>query len=253
MTISATPERSTLSLPNARLRPDDGATVRAGPNGIVSSQQQQQRPGLPPVSVQTSGSADLGALRAATSGLDRANSVTDVALAVADTVVGLLRTTREAVAGGRLTEAATALNDVETAIGAAGFDGVNLLNGSVAGGFRVPALGDGDFSVAAHDLRPGGPVVNIEVHTDPATALSQAEASLAKAEGARGALQEDSNRLGAHRAFVALLSEAVSGGGKGSLDVEGARLAALQIKQTLGGTTLALSAAAPQSVLALFR
>lgn len=252
MTISAAPERSTLSLPNARLRPDDGATVRAGPNGIVTSQQQQRR-GPAAVSVQTSGPADAGALRAATSGLDRANSVTDVALAVADTIVGLLRTTREAVAGGRNPEAATALNDIEAAIDGAEFDGVNLLNGSVADGLRVPALGEGDFSVSTYDLRPGGPLVKVALHAESGTALSQAEASLAKAEGARDALQEDSDRLGAHRAFVGLLSDAVSGGGKDSLDVEGARLAALQIKQTLGGTTLALSSAAPQSVLALFR
>lgn len=250
MTISVSPERSTLTLPGLRARPEDGATVRAGPNGI--SQAPHQRQGAAPVTVPRGPETNAVALRATTFGLDRASSVTDAALGGASAVVELLGQVRGAVAAGRGAEAASLLSDVSSVVSAAEFDGANLLNGALTGGLRVPVSSDDEITVAAHDLRPGGPLITLDLASDRAAAVSQADVSLARAQGVVEALQDESKRLGAHRAFVALLSESVTGG-KTDLDVEGARLAALQIKQTLGGTSLALSSAAPQSVLALFR
>ena len=250
MTISVSPERSTLSLPGLRPRTQDGGTVRAGPNGRIDDA--GQRSGSAAISVSRSSAPEAGALRATTSGLDRASSVADVSLAAFDTVIGLLGQARDAVAGGQGTQAATLLLQVQDVVGAAEFDGANLLDGSLAGGLRVADSGEGELAVTGYDLRPGGPVITLDPQAERGAALSQAEGSLGRALGARQTLQDDSKRLGAHRAFVGLLSEAVTGGKEG-LDVEGARLAALQIKQTLGGTSLALTSAAPQSVLALFR
>ncbi|MBW3617393.1 MAG: hypothetical protein KY446_06500 [Proteobacteria bacterium] len=250
MTISVSPERSTLSLPGLRLRPEGAPTVRAGPDGFRNQPDQARANSA---AAPRAPAAEMGALKAATSGLDRASSVTDAALAAADAVINLLGQLREAVAADRPAEAAQALGRIDETAEGAGFDGVNLLNGSLpGGGLRVPAHADGELSVAGHDLRPGGPTVAVDLTADRTTALLQTEDALSGAEAARDQLRDDAKRVGAHRAFVGLLSEAVTGG-KDGLDVEGARLAALAIKQTLSGTSLSVSNGGPQTVLSLFR
>ena len=55
-----------------------------------------------------------------------------------------------------------------------------------------------------------------------------------------------------HRSFVGLLTDAISDRTP-SLDIEGARLAALSIKQALSGTTVSLGAGGPKTILSLFR
>lgn len=249
MTISVNPERPTLSLPGARLRSDE-ATVRAGPNG-VSTQSQRTAPAI---TVSKAAAPDAVALRAATSGLDRASSVTDTASAAANQVVGLLGQLRDAAAAERGADVVALLGRIDETARGAVFDGVNLLDGSTPGGvFRLATDGGGsEMAVAAPDLRTGGPLVTIGRDTDPASALGAAEASLANAEAARDGLREDSKRVEAHRAFVGLLSDAVAGGA-GSLDIDNARLAALSVKQALEGATLSLSNGAPKTVLSLFR
>lgn len=252
MTINVNPERSTLSLPGARLRSDE-PTVRAGPNGVSTSSQQQRA--APSVSVSRSAVADAGALRAATSGLDRASSITDVALAASNTVVGLLTQLRDAAAAERGGDFAALLSQIDETVRGARFDGVNLLDGSTAGGvLRLNPDGDesSEIAITAPDLRPGGARVTVSSDSVPAASLGAAEASLSNAGAARDGLREDSKRVEAHRSFVGLLSNAVEGG-TSSLDVEGARLAALSIKQALAGTTLALGAGGPKTVLSLFR
>jgi len=249
MTISVGPERSTLSLPGSRLRSDE-PTLRAGPNG-VSDRSAHARP-EPSVNVSRSAVADLGALRAQASGLDQASSVTDAALGAADAVLNLLVQLRDGGPGER--PARMVLDRIDEAVRGAGFAGANLLDGSLPAGLRLPASADGSGEVVVRgaDFRAGGPLIAIDPEADAATATAQAESSLAKAGAAREALREDSRRLEAHRSFTSLLSEAVAGG-DASLDVEGARLAALSIRQALAGGSSALFNGAPQAVLSLFR
>lgn len=250
MTINVQPERSTLSLPGARLRPDQ-PTLRAGPNGVATTNLPSRE--LPAVAVAKGLTSDVGALRAATAGLDRVASIADAGLAAADTVLGLLNRMGGAEAGPETLGGL--LDAVRAAVDAAAFDGVNLLKGDAPGGvLKAPAGPDGgdELIVRGYDLRPGGPIVSIDPEAEPRAAASQIEGSIARAEGARQGLREDSKRVEAHRAFVGMLSDAVAGGAP-SLDVDGARLAALSVKQTISGTTLMLSNGAPQGVLSLFR
>lgn len=254
MTINVNPERSTLSLPGVRLRSEE-PTLRAGPDGVLTSAQNRAERATPSVTVARSAVADAGALRAATSSLDRASSITDTAVAGASRVVELLTQLRDAAAGERGDEFKALVRQVEDTARSAGFDGVNLLDGSTPGGMlrlSPDASGGSDILVGAPDLRPNGARVTVSADADPLASLGAVETSLVNTEEARDELREDSKRLGAHRAFVGLLSDAVAGGGA-SLDVEGARLAALSIKQALAGTTLSLGVGGPTTVLALFR
>lgn len=252
MTINVNPERSTLTLPNGLGGIRAQGTLRAGPNGVDQSVRGQAAG--PSITLSAGGSADTAALRAVTSGLDRASSVTDVALSAAEVIVELAGSLRDAAAGERDGEVRSLLQQIDDTARAASFDGINLLDGSTPGAIRLTANADGsgDIVVQGADLRPGGPLIARPAEADPKLTLAQAEVSLSNAEAARDGLREDSKRVEAHRAFVALLSDAVAATPE-SLDVEGARLAALSIKQTLSGTTLSLSNGAPTTVLSLFR
>lgn len=249
MTISVGPERSTLSLPGSRLRSDE-PTLRAGPNG--ASNRSAHARSEPSVSVSRSAVADAGALRAQASGLDQASSATDAALGAADTVLNLLTQLRDGGPGERPTR--MVLDRIDEAVRGASFGGLNLLDGSLPAGLRLPALADGSGEVVVRgaDFRAGGPLIAIDPQADAAAATAQAEASLSNAAIARDALGEDSRRLEAHRSFTSLLSDALAGG-DASLDVEGARLAALSIRQALAGGSNSLFNGAPQAVLSLFR
>ena len=250
MTIAVSQERSTLSLPGARLGSED-RTVRAGPNGVSS--QSQHQVARPAVAVAPSAAADVGALRAMTSGLDRASSVTDAALGGANAVIELLTQLRDSAAAEQGKEFVKLLGRIDEIAQGAEFDGVNLLDGSTPGGaLRVNGGDSGEIAITAPDLRPGGPRVTVSAEADPAGSLNAIDASLANVQSARDGLRQDSKGLEAHRSFVVRLADAI-GDEAAPLDVEGARLAALSIKQTLAGTTLSLAAGGPKTVLSLFR
>jgi flagellin len=198
---------------------------------------------------------DGAALRAVALNLDRASSVADAGLAASGAIIDVLARLRDAASSGDgegVRASRAALNET---LQSGAFDGANLLDGSMPGGALRVAVGPADgggITISGHDLRPGGPVVSLDPDAEGAQAAAQAEAAIIKVETAREQLREDSKRLEAHRSFLTMLSDAVGGEAK-NLDVDGARLAALSIKQTIGGTTLALAGGAPQQVLSLFR
>jgi flagellin len=256
--MNVAPERSTLSLPGARLRPEPGgvrlnpsSTTKEAPAAKGATVDQASRPPF-----------EGAAVRGLAAGLDQASSVADVALAAADIIKGLLEQLREVSVQARNTGAlrGEAFNGLVEGIAeqtrAAGFAGVNLLDGSTAGGaLRIPANldGTGEIGLTARDLRPGGAFVLVVADQDPAAALDAIEQSLVNLDAVREGLGEEAKRVDAHRSFVGRLSEAVAGEGGADLGVDGARLAALQIRQTLSGNALSVSNAAPQAVLSLFR
>ena len=253
MTIRVSPERTTLSLMSNRLRADDARapTTAAKPGSS----------GAPSPAVGKAPASDVGQLRAATAMLDRASSVADTALAAADTITSLLERLRELAAEARDGGADNASEFrnfgqlVSQTVKAAIFDGVNLLDGSQGGPFRVNAGAEdaGELSLSAFDLTPGGPELPFTADTDVASAFEAIETALTNTRAARERLGEESKRVEAHRNFVGLLTDAVGGGGDTPLGVEGARLAALQVRQSLGGERFAIANQAPQTVLALFR
>lgn len=259
MTINVAPERSTLSLPGARLRPE----LSAKPASAAAAES-GPRAGGPGQAITLSRGApeDLQAVRGLAAGLDQASSAADVALAATDAIRGLLGQLQEMSASARNTgaqrsEAFGALvNGIAEQAEAAGFGGVNLLNGSTQGGaLRVPANldGSGEVALTARDLRPGGALVPVTADQDPGAVLETVELALANVEVVREGLGREAKQVDAHRAFVGRLSDAVAGEPGVNMGVEGARLAALQLKQALSGQTLSVSNAGPQAVLSLFR
>jgi flagellin len=248
MTIQLSPERTTLSLPGARSR-SDLPTLRAGPNGVVAHGQPARENA---VSLGRGVPADGAGLAAATSQLDRASSIADAGLAAISALVEQLNQLRDA-AGEGASSLLDRLRRMEATVEQGSFDGVNLIGGGAPEGLKVAAgPGDDGLVVRGYDLRPGGPVISVDPDAEPTAVATQAEASQSRAESVRQNLQEDAKRVEAHRTFLGFLSDAVSGPGQ-SLDIDGARLAALSVKQTIGGTTLPLSGGAPQTVLSLFR
>jgi len=253
MTIRVSSERPTLSLPFNRLRSDDArgpatSDVKSGETGPAGVRD-------------TPKTADTAQIKAAAAVLDRAASVADTAMAATTTVTGLLERLRAAALAAR--EPGAEPNGEFRRLGAqlaqtvkaATFDAVNLLDGSQAGGaFRVPTGGEGseDLALSAFDLRPGGAAIPVSEDDDPASALEAVDLALAKVADARVRLEEDSKRLGAHRSFVQLLNGALGASGEG-LGADGAKLAALQLRQSLGEQRLAIGNQAPRTVLALFR
>lgn len=188
------------------------------------------------------------------SGLATSASIADAAAASGSLIEGLLAQMRDAAVsasdptlGGDARSALNAgfqsgLSQVQAAIGAAGVDGVNLVNGSASG----------QTGLAAFDLSLGGPLIGVAANAslnDPATAASlvdQLDASLGNVGEAVSALNEQ--------------SDALQTGGLGqtagvdpSLDADGARLAALQVQQQLASGGGSIGNQGPAAILALFR
>ena len=191
--------------------------------------------------------------------LDRAASVADVALSagqsVADILDQLRNETESAEAGDRRSLQArlgAALRQIDHVVSKAGFDGVNLLDGSLGDDLRIALDGGSELALPARDLRSGGPFVTLR--EDAADPISALEASSVNVSSALADLRIQSRQIEAHTRFVSRLGEAlVSDQGTGELTKDGARLQALSIQQQLAGARLPIANQAPQLVLQLFR
>jgi flagellin len=188
--------------------------------------------------------------------------VADVAMAATDTIQNILGRLREVSASARNSGAQRGeafnglVNQIAQQTEAAGFAGINLLDGSTPGGeLRLPAdlEGFGEIVLTARDLRPGGAYVLVSADQDPAASLEMIEQSLLNVGAVGQALGEQAKQVDAHRGFVGRLSDVVAGEPGVRMGVEGALLAALQLKQALSGHNLSLANAGPQAVLSLFR
>lgn len=85
-----------------------------------------------------------------------------------------------------------------------------------------------------------------------AAAARDADSSLARIDIALGRLSGASQKLAAHDGFLGALDKAVANDVETDLDAEGARLTALQVRQTLAGGQSAIANTAPSALLALF-
>lgn len=147
------------------------------------------------------------------------------------------------------------------------------VNGAIAGGAGVLAgeavtvSVDPDappVTVQGYDLRlkdqPGAEDVlrlssssTLSNPTAAADGARDAEASLARLDTALSRLSGASHRLASHDTFLATLDGAVAANVSTDLDAEGARLTALQVRQSLAGANVAIANSAPSGLLALFR
>lgn len=218
--------------------------------------------------------ADLGALEAVKTSLDRATSLADVTLAAGESISDLIIEMRQkAVAASDPSQTAESRaaynNDFQSLVRSvqqfavsASFDGVNLLNNSETAPLEFLANVDAvdTISIDPHDftaLGLGLSTQDLLLPADAATALAAIDAALATVNSALANLGAQAKQIETHNTFVTKLMDSLETGiGKlvdADLAKESARLQALQVQQQLGAQALSIANQAPQIILSLFR
>lgn len=221
--------------------------------------------------------ADIGALSAVKMSLDRATSVSDVALTAGETVSDLLNVLKEKVVAAMDPSIDTAsrnaldgdfkatLKQITQALTNASFDGANLLNGSLTSNIRFLANADANayITLSVKNLSLGGSILTIAAGASITTAtlatsvLTQLNASIANVNQALGDLGAQAKQIEAHNTFISKLTDVLNSGIGNLVDAdlakESARLQALQVQQQLGAQALSIANQAPQIVLSLFQ
>jgi flagellin len=220
--------------------------------------------------------ADRSALSAVKMSLDRATSITDVALAAGESVSDLLTQMREKVVAAKdtslSTSSRTALNadfqgllkNLTQVINSASFDGANILNGSEPTNITFLADADAATSITLNlqNLSLGGSINTltatdaINTQTLATGVLSRLDTTLSAVNQAVGSIGSQAKQIDAHNTFVSKLSDVLETGVGNLVDAdmakESARLQALQVKQQLGAQALSIANQAPQIILSLF-
>lgn len=220
--------------------------------------------------------ADRSALNAVKMSLDRATSITDVALAAGESVSDLLTQMREKVVAAKDTSLSTQsrnslnadfqslLKNMTQVINSATFDGANILNGSEPS--NITFLADADaatvITLNLQNLSLSSTIntlsLNDKINTQTLAAgvLSRLDATMTAVNQAVGSIGSQAKQIEAHNTFVAKLNDVLETGVGNLVDAdmakESARLQALQVKQQLGAQALSIANQAPQIILSLF-
>ena len=215
-------------------------------------------------------SADnLGVLSA---GLDTAASIADAALSAGQSVSDLLsqmKTLAGAVSDGSTPGAGAdsdfkgLLKQLNAVVSNAGFNGVNLLDGSSGSSVTVGPGSGGAVTLVSENLSLGGPVItvgenaSISTQTAAAGVLNSLDASLANLGDALDQIASQANQIQAHAGFVSRLSAVLASSSDGNIapptSADGARLMALQVQQQLAAHGGSIANANSQVVLSLFK
>ncbi|WGM30626.1 flagellin [Brevundimonas sp. NIBR11] len=220
--------------------------------------------------------ADIGALNAVKTSLDRGISAVDVSLAAGESISDLLLQLKEkalaATDKSLSTASRKALNEdfkairdqINTVAANADFNGVNLLK-TGATGFQAlaNAAGTASMTVTPEVLSLGSTNVTVAATTTigtstlATTALGLVNASIDNVSSALARLGTKSKALETHRTFVGKLTDALESGVGNLVDAdlakESAKLQSLQTKQQLGVQALGIANQSPQILLSLFR
>ncbi|MET3725948.1 flagellin [Sphingomonas trueperi] len=228
---------------------------------------------------------DLGGLKAVSSSLSRAKSVTDVAVAGAEQIndivnqmqakakqaadAGIDTSTRDA-----LNKDFTALRDqITTIVNGSDFNGTNLLKASGGQVTALQSLQDSNtattawnpdsLTVANQGLDLGGSTITVastgQINTQAAaqTMVDTLKTTSANLKTTLSTLGAASRKIDAQQTFTSKLSDVIEGGIGNLVDAdlakESARLQALQVKQQLGVQALSIANQAPQTITSLFR
>lgn len=229
---------------------------------------------------------DMGGLKAVSSSLSRAKSVTDVAVAgaeqISDVVNQMKAKAYQAADAGIDDATRSALNkdfealrdQITTIVDASDFNGTNLLKASGGTVTALQSLQDSDtssattwnpdsLSVANQGLDLGGSVVTVSASGSISTQAS-AQAMIDTLTTTQDNLKTTLSTLGAasrkidaQATFTSKLSDVIEAGIGNLVDAdlakESARLQALQVKQQLGVQALSIANQAPQTITSLFR
>ncbi len=234
---------------------------------------------------------DLGGLKAVSSSLSRAKSVTDVAVAGAEQITDVVNEmkvlARKASDTGQTAEARTVFNNdfkalrdqITTIINSSEFNGTNLLK---TGGGEVSALQSLSSSASSGSYTPDAlKVTNLSLDlgtaaasTGPGTGTLGKTSEIASAADASkmvdtlntfgtalatkvSSLGSAARKIDAQISFTSRLSDTVEAGIGNLVDAdlakESAKLQALQVKQQLGVQALSIANQAPQTITSLFR
>lgn len=220
--------------------------------------------------------ADIRALGAVQTGLDRATTIGDVALAAGESISDLLVQMREKATAAMDPSLDTfsrqaydgdfkaLLDQVNGILQNAEFDGANILNGSITNGIEFLADADAARSVTlkSQDMSIGGTIITIANTASLGTvtlataAVAAIKTSLDNVNQALANLGSDTKKLEAHSNFVGRLVDSLTKGVGNLVDadlaVESANLQALQVKQQLGVQALSIANGQPQIILNLF-
>ena len=221
--------------------------------------------------------AEMGALNAVKDSLQRGQSTVDVAMAAGESISDLLLQLKEkalAATDETLTSASRAAlaedfesirDQITSVIENAKFNGANLLDDSLTGGYKALASADGvsTIDVGNEDMSLSGSIVtlgaadSITSVTDASDALAAVDASIANVSAALARLGTSSKALGTHLTFVGKLQDSLEAGVGNLVDAdlakESARLTALQTKQQLGVQALSIANSSTSMLLGLFR
>ncbi len=221
--------------------------------------------------------ADVSSLGAVKSGLDRATSIADVSLAAGQSISDLMTELRQkAVAAAdpsATAETRTAYNDeyqsllaaVNQFANGATFDGVNVLNGSIATAlnFLADANAAQTISITPQNMTtaaaPGLALAGTTLTTtaNATAALTAVDAAIASVATKLSSLGAQAKQIDNHKVFVEKLVDALEVGVGNLVDAdmakESAKLQALQVQQQLGAQALSIANQGPQVILSLFR
>ena len=221
--------------------------------------------------------ADIGGLSSVKMGLDRAQSIGDVALTAGQSISELLVQMKEKVVAAQDASITTTsrraldadfkslLAQISQVIRNASFDGADLLDNSLPGGLRFLADADATtyVTLANQNLSLGGTIItlastsSITSTTLASNALSQLQASIGNVSLALARMGAQVRQIENHNKFVGKLSDSIEAGIGNLVDAdlakESARLQALQVQQQLGAQALSIANQSPNIILSLFR
>lgn len=220
--------------------------------------------------------AQGSSLDAVKSSLQTGQSIIDVANSAGQTVSDLLTQMKQTAlsasdssldANSRSalnTQFIALVNQINTAVTNADFNGVNLLNGSLT---SITSLANADgtsvITTAAQNFSLGGTIIqvaagaSINTVTTAANMISTVQNSLTAVDNALATLGTASKSLGDQLTFVGNLQDTLSVGVgnlvNANLAKESATLTALQTKQQLGIQALSIANSSSSALLGLFR
>lgn len=221
--------------------------------------------------------ADFSSLSAVKMSLDRATSITDVALTAGQQISDLLVQMREKVVGAAEGSASeqtrkafddeyqTLLSAISQFAGSAEFDGVSVLNGTLTGDLNFLANSDGDsyIRLSPQDFTISGSVIGLAGTTltgDTAatqSVLASLDVAISNVTSALAEMGAQSKQIEKHVIFVTKLQDTLETGIGNLVDAdiakESARLQALQVQQQLGTQALSIANSQPQVILKLFQ
>ncbi len=218
----------------------------------------------------------VSSLDAVKQSLSRNSSVIDVALTAGESVSDLLTQLREHALEASDTSldstARSALNDdfiairnqITKTLANAGFNGINLLNGSKSSiAALANAEGTSRLTVDAQNMSLGGTIITLSASaalstaTAAASLLSTLDDSINNVSIALGRLGTSSKSLDTHLTFIGKLQDTITAGIGNLVDAdlakESARLQALQVRQQLAIQMLSITTQSQSWVLSLFR